>query len=788
MHTKDVLPQVKKPARSRLSKALRVGSAVAVAAAGVAFGAAGCLTRPLCVDDCAPKTTNIYVDTIQNEAVDKIDLLFMIDNSASMADKQALFGAAVPDLVTRLVSPLCVSHPDPNDQTIVQIDARPTDPTTPCPTGSEREFTPIRNIHIGVISSSLGGFGGGKCEHPGTLRGEEEEDNGNLIGTRPRYLAVEPAGAPRDPTGFLNWNPDQNPGQDPALLNNAFSVMVTKTGEIGCGFEASFEAVYRFLVDPNPPEKVVMQGDSAVRTGRDLNVINSRNAFLRPDSLLAVIMLTDENDCSMRDEGIYNYPARTIAMPRGSLMCDSNPNDPCCYSCGSPTPSGCDPNGCQNRTFAAGEDPGNLRCYRHKQRFGVDFLFPTQRYVNMLTKPQICTSNPDLGLANCADTDGIGGPDIYPNPIFNDPNGSGALPRNEGLVFLAGILGVPYQLIDDPNSPTVLKYQTAADLRENQVWPQILGDLGNPAGPVEPSDPHMVESVAPRGQLPGTGAGLMADPIHGHEWLNSAQQDLQYACIFRLPADRFCEDSATLPPFDINNNPPPDCDCRPAPDNKPLCQAPDGTYDFTQRYGKAYPGIRELQVLKDFGDNSIVASICAKSTNPADEDYGYRPAVAAIVDRLAAALQSKCLPRRLAPDEVTGAIPCSIVEASPVPMTCDAARGRSEVTIPAVETEAKKRLKEKGACDVEGRNACNSFSFCMINEASAAAGNDVVCQNEKTVPGGTTPGWCYVEATDAGRSPVLGAGCDQILRFIDPQNQTPMAGTTALIACFGAPI
>src|SRR5207248_842992 len=41
--------------------------------------------------------------------VSKIDLLFMIDNSSSMADKQFILSQAVPDLVTRLVDPVCVN-------------------------------------------------------------------------------------------------------------------------------------------------------------------------------------------------------------------------------------------------------------------------------------------------------------------------------------------------------------------------------------------------------------------------------------------------------------------------------------------------------------------------------------------------------------------------------------------------------------------------------------------------------------------------------------------------------
>lgn len=44
------------------------------------------------------------VNQIRQTAIDKIDLLFVVDNSASMADKQALLSQAVPGLVERLVN------------------------------------------------------------------------------------------------------------------------------------------------------------------------------------------------------------------------------------------------------------------------------------------------------------------------------------------------------------------------------------------------------------------------------------------------------------------------------------------------------------------------------------------------------------------------------------------------------------------------------------------------------------------------------------------------------------
>src|SRR3954464_5405186 len=68
--------------------------------------ATGCLSRPLA--EISPTTNNLFVDQIKQTAIDKIDLLFMVDNSASMTDKQEILRDAVPVLLSRLVTPICV--------------------------------------------------------------------------------------------------------------------------------------------------------------------------------------------------------------------------------------------------------------------------------------------------------------------------------------------------------------------------------------------------------------------------------------------------------------------------------------------------------------------------------------------------------------------------------------------------------------------------------------------------------------------------------------------------------
>jgi len=144
----------------------------------------------------------------------------------------------------------------------------------------------------------------------------------------------------------------------------------------------------------------------------------------------------------------------------------------------------------------------------------------------------------------------------------------------------------------------------------------------------------MQESVDPRGGLAGPNSPANADPIHGHEWNPSGYtgqtyNDMQYACTFELPVSKTCLDNS-------------DCDCyfqtpaEAASVRNPICQDPaSGTFSTTQRRAKAYPGLRELEVLRGLGEQAIVGSICpANSRDTARADYGYRPVISAIVNRL----------------------------------------------------------------------------------------------------------------------------------------------------------
>ena len=130
----------------------RWGAMMGLTVGSVAATSAGCLQRE--IEPVEPRTTSTIVERLTQSAVDKIDLLLVIDNSRSMADKQEILRLAVPDLVQQLVNPACVDEDGNVSGT------QPTDPLAECDAGLEREFDPILDMHIGVITTSLGARGG----------------------------------------------------------------------------------------------------------------------------------------------------------------------------------------------------------------------------------------------------------------------------------------------------------------------------------------------------------------------------------------------------------------------------------------------------------------------------------------------------------------------------------------------------------------------------------------------------------------------------------------------------
>jgi hypothetical protein len=649
---------------------------------------------------------------------------------------------------------------------------QPTDPFAPCPSNTAREFPPVADVHVGIVTSSLGGLGA--CDPK--VYGGHQDDQGHLVS---RVKDGTPAVPTYQNLGFLDWDP-KNPSATPdesqlPQFEADLGALVSGVGQDGCGYEAQLESWFRFLVEP-------ASGDTVLEA--------ERKAFLRPDSLVTVVMLTDENDCSVRadeDAGIIFAPYGDGHPPRGSKACQTDPNDHCCAPCGY-LPADCPADPTCKDPLTDAEDPIDLRCFDQKRRFGHDFLYPTSRYVDALSQPTV---------------EGLDGK-THPNPLFPGP-AAGATGRTEGagLVYFAGIIGVPWQDIARKNAAGQPDLHKGLDADGNAIggflsaeemsaksgpwgttWDLILGD---PESGKAPADALMRESTGPRtGSDPLLGAPIAppsatspsANPVNGHEWntVNNSAGDLQYACIFPLET-----------PIDCSQG----CDCGDPGTNydNPLCQASDGTYGQKQLRAKAYPGLRELEVLQGLGSQGIVASICPADFDTSAPDYGYNPAVGAIVERLKKRLATTCLPLKLTP-QPDDTFPCIVIEAhqaDPVdPHSTDEACKCASPGRTPVKGDGPLRAEQQA--QVQGAALGETYAcYCEIDQLLGAERD--ACQNDAghapELNGQSVDGWCYVD-------PLAGLGNKQIvqdcpadsrreLRFVNGGNPEPK--TTTYMTC-----
>ncbi|HWP07453.1 MAG TPA: hypothetical protein VNN72_16995 [Polyangiaceae bacterium] len=727
-----------------------------------------------------------FIPVRQASTVDKLDLLLMIDNSISMAEKEALLAQSVPRLVRRLTQPDCV---DENGEPTGSI----ADANGLCSDGVP-EIT-ASDVHIGIITSSLGDHGSGDDGVCSAKRAAESGANYNDLAAL--LPSVRTGLTSWDDSGFLAWNPKTpmiqgSMEQDRGALNQAFLDQLDAVGENGCGYESSLEAWFRFLVDPDPIQG--MNGDpasaKALRGEKNSLVLTQRQQFLRTDSAVAIVMMTDENDCSIIDEndaqgwlvGYLGDPMSGMLwhMPRGTSACDSDPNDPCCYPCSAAAVAGCPSSdaACTNgaaTTIDTAHDSMNMRCFDQKRRFGIDLLYPVSRYVEALTSPTIHARNRVYTTAN---------------PLFDQAMGTW---RTPGSVILMGIVGVPWQDLateESWGSPRELTYLTASELVAQDRWKVILGD---PSTNGVPTDTLMVESIDPRlaplpqahPLIPGFMIGAPnamsnTNPINGHEQAPlQVRDELQLACIFPLLAPVTCtQDNADS------------CECNADEydKNSPLCTGVTPTTDGVQAFAKAYPGRRELDVLRGIGDQAVVTSICPKAITPpsglpieSDGSYGYNPAVDALVRRLRPVFAPSCLTAPLiVSDTSPGGTACHLLELEKGQnCECDllAREDPSEEDL----AKARQHLMARGLC-ADDASCAADFCVCQI---PGLTGEDLAACKADVVTDGPTSGFCYLSGDSSPGNPYLldcPVGLKATFQFTGI-NGAPRDGTEVFASC-----
>jgi hypothetical protein len=842
-----------------MKSVIKHGAALAFVVTSFAVVGPGCLTRP--VTTSLPTTKTNFTSVVRNQVIDKIDMLFDIDNSASMGDKQSYLIQAIPDLISRLVNPNCV---DPNNNNAL------IGPSTngTCATG-QLEFPPVHDMHLGIVTSSLGS----RLSEPGTAGvcdpaqmapmpfqnlSAHTDDRGELISrslnfTANNATATESTVAHAQTGNYLYWFPTSNKtapvgpvapettiganGTANTLIGD-FASMVGGAGIFGCGIESQLESWYRFLVQPDPYD--TLQASSASVAPKDMwvnvdtTVLKERRDFLRPDSLVAIIVLTDENDSeidvrSLGGQG-YFFMRTGFQPPRGTSQCLANPADPNCTTCSDPSKAS-DSN-CQKGPYKAPNDWGydmNLRHVHMKAKYGLDPQYPIQRYVIGLTQAVVPDRHGEYEDAMGNSTSNYIGRNDCTNPLFAAgplPDGSQLtqaalcnLPvgtRTPDLVFYAVIGGVPNQLLHFKPGDALGSQLSDAD------WTRILGK--DPLSfNYNGIDPHMIEDYQDRTAViaangypftidssgtnnlsPSSSAPNTPDPVNGREWVTDQEMtpnthvlrvDRQYACTFPLvnpatgqPAPRDC---STAAPQNSNS-----CDCPSTAGGLTPAQTPPLCNGTNQIAAKAYPTIRELEVAHLMGNQGIVSSLCPIHVSDMmggnDPLFGYRPAVAVIIDRLKNALTNQCLPQKLTTD-VTAPVPCLILVTLPggssgpggscTNPNCDPNQGLS---VPDQGVLQKFCSTQEAAFNAAGGAKAGlpdpaNQSVCQLAELINNAGTNTPgviynagnFDNTGSCATSTQAGWCYVEGGAA-------KGCAQAIVFA---NGSPPAGSTSSLQC-----
>jgi hypothetical protein len=211
--------------------------------------------------DSGPVCSNAgTIDLLHSLARDKdVDLLFVVDNSNSTAELQSNLAKNLPKLIEALRSTALNNK--------------------------------IPNLHIGVISTDLGA---GNYALPGC---EVSGGDGGKLQYKPQVAGCIPPSKPYVEyiEGVTNIN---NPAvTDPIAKVTKAVQCIIELGVGGCGFEAPLEAARRAL-DPK---------------------LNRNPGFVRKDARLAVVFVTNEDDCSAAKPQLFDPAQTKLSDPLGPM-------------------------------------------------------------------------------------------------------------------------------------------------------------------------------------------------------------------------------------------------------------------------------------------------------------------------------------------------------------------------------------------------------------------------------------------------------------------------------------
>lgn len=262
-----------------------------------------------------PCTVSASSQVINVLPVEDIDLLFMVDNSESMAEEQAALQDQIDVIVRTLI-----------DQDLIDALGIP---------GAQA----VKRLRVGTVSSDLGVAGFGQdttvaqleaavgleifelgipgCGITATPLGVDPEqsrtgDRG-VINLVPVSGTVNGITCPASYPSFLTFDVDE--GQDVDQFVDDVSCTAV-LGLAGCGFEFQLDSVLA-AVTPSDSEITGFAYGTGVA---DLPYPDGNAGFFREEAVLAIVMITDEDDCSTDNPQVFNMGSTELTLDESAPL------------------------------------------------------------------------------------------------------------------------------------------------------------------------------------------------------------------------------------------------------------------------------------------------------------------------------------------------------------------------------------------------------------------------------------------------------------------------------------
>jgi len=231
----------------------------------VLAGCEGRATALRLVHDAAPDGPATTTYLVELNPLRQLDLVFMIDNSPSMAPKQQKLRDNFPRLISALKNPVDGSLPD---------------------------------LRVAIIDSDLGtdgAYGGGSCAPNSANLNNPYGDDGKF-----QMIGATACGVTSSDAMWLEYRQGQ-PVNFVGQIDSVFACLAGNLGTLGCGEEHQLQAFEFALVEKG--------------IGND-----NQRAMLRPNANLGLVFLSDEDDCSAAEnDGMFGELSNPLES--ASLRC-----------------------------------------------------------------------------------------------------------------------------------------------------------------------------------------------------------------------------------------------------------------------------------------------------------------------------------------------------------------------------------------------------------------------------------------------------------------------------------